>query len=406
MSDRGGATDWTEAPGVVLFASTIDGSNVFYDGIVQHLRRARWRVHVASSPGETAWRIFGDDATIHKLEMRREISPLADLRSLVGWLRLLADVRPDVLVIGTPKASLLGGLAGRLMRVKKIVYVAHGLRAETSSGLFGVLLKAMEAITLRLAHNVVAVSVSLRRAIEVAHPSMRGYIDVVGYGSINGVDKARFLPASPLARTAARAAQGVPMDCFVMGFVGRLNEDKGGRFLLDLMDRTLIRELNVHLLVIGELQDSGLKHKVDRLSSEGRLTVTGWVERPELAMAAMDILVHPTLREGLGMVLLEAQLMGIPVVTNRVTGTTDAMHDGVGGYFAATNSVDDWTRVILALAESVGVRESLGESGRAFVCARFDRKEVVVAFARYVAASPVHSHRAPPFSLRLRRRRP
>lgn len=371
---------------VVLFGCTIDMSNIFYDGVVQRLHREQWTVHTASSPGPVGERLFRDHAHIHALAMQRGISPLRDLVSLVRWVRLLAKVRPQVVVLGTPKASLLGGIAARILRVPHIVYFVLGLRAELTEGFLGRILSAAEHLTLRSAHHILAISPSLRRELGAAHPQIEGRVNVLGFGGINGVDTGRFAPPTPQRRTAERRRWNLPEGAFVAGFVGRLHPDKGGDFLLDLVHDDALSQLDIHLLVIGDIEGEALRARVDTLQSQGRLTVTGWVETPESAMAAVDIVLHPTMREGLGMVLLEAQAMQIPVVTNRVTGTVDSVQGEVGGFFAQADSIRHWADTIAALAADDGERLATGRRGREFVVTRFDRERVVTLFSDYLSS--------------------
>lgn len=369
---------------IVLLASTVDMSNIFYDGIVQQLAKRQWEVHVVSSPGSVGQQLFGQDAVVHEIKMNRGISPFHDFTSMIRWLWLLSRVRPQVLVVGTPKASLLGGLAARIMGTPRIIYVIHGLRSEKTEGLMSRVLTAFESLTLLSSHRVIAVSNSLKSAVEQVHPRFKDRIEVLGYGSMNGVQLSRFTPTTNTDRVAARKRLNLPDNTFIVGFVGRLHRDKGGDFLVRLMRHEGSRRLNLHLLVIGTLEDEALSSEVDDLVSQGRATVTGWTNHPEYALQATDILLHPTRREGLGMSLLEAQAAGIPVLTTRVTGTVDALLGGVGGQFVEIDSLTSWLEAIETLSADPALRKQMGKKGRTFVEDRYDRDEVVKRFVDFL----------------------
>lgn len=369
---------------VILLATTVDMSNIFYEGIVQFLHDEGWEVHLLSGAGRVGKELSGEGAIRHSLKMERGLSPLRDIASLIQWVRTLRKVRPDVLVMGTPKASLLGGISAKLTRVNKVIYVVHGLRAERTTGLLGKLLNTVEFVTLSTADHIIAVSSSLRDAIVHTHPKFKDRIEVLGFGSLNGVDLDRFAIPTNEQRQVAKTQLGLPESKFVVGFVGRLHRDKGGDFLVKLLQNKSFEKLGLHLLIIGDVEDESLQSEIERLGREGRLTLTGWVENPEAPLQSIDVLLHPTRREGLGMSLLEAQAMGFPVITNRVTGTTDAVEEGVGGSFAMLDSVQSWVREIEMLRKDPQLRETMGRNGRSFVADRFARTAVVKRFVSYL----------------------
>lgn len=341
-------------------------------------------MHVVSTGNKVANRLFGQHARIHNLNMNRAFSPFQDLKSILYWLRLLVKVRPQVLVVGTPKASLLGTLAAKIMRIPNTIYVIHGLRSENAQGFFGKVLMAAEEITLNLAERKIAVSDSLATAVEHAHPKFKNQIEVLGFGSLNGVDLRRFKLANKDDRMNTRNRFGIDRNTFVLGFIGRLHQDKGGYFLIKMMNHERARNLNIHLLVVGELEDEKLRVDMETLKSQGHLTITGWTDEPETALPAIDLLVHPTHREGLGMSLLESQAAGVPVLTNRVTGTIDAVKDGVGGKFAETESLSSWFSILETLISDQIQLQEMGKRGRVYVESRYDRRKVVKGFVDYI----------------------
>jgi glycosyltransferase involved in cell wall biosynthesis len=85
------------------------------------------------------------------------------------------------------------------------------------------------------------------------------------------------------------------------------------------------------------------------------------------------------------MSLLEAQAAGVPVLTNRVTGTIDAVRSGAGGFFAEMDSIRDWVEKIESFVADPEMRRQTGRRGRTFVMERFDRTNAVALFADYLA---------------------
>lgn len=135
----------------------------FLRGQLAHMVAAGWDVTLGCSPGpglDVVRQREGVDVV--EIPTPREISPLADLRSIARWVSLLRRVRPDVINMSTPKGGLIGALAARLVRVPKRVYVVRGLRFESEVGLRRRVLLLAERLTIACATDVVAVSPSVR----------------------------------------------------------------------------------------------------------------------------------------------------------------------------------------------------------------------------------------------------
>ena len=119
----------------VLYGVTADVSLVFYRGHASALKAAGLDAVFLSGAGAFR-RQFADSerVTVFEVPMRREPSIVVDFCSLVGVLRVIAQVRPVLTNFGTPKAGLLGNIAALFCRVPHRVYTLHGLRLETATG--------------------------------------------------------------------------------------------------------------------------------------------------------------------------------------------------------------------------------------------------------------------------------
>jgi glycosyltransferase involved in cell wall biosynthesis len=133
-----------------------------------------------------------------------------------------------------------------------------------------------------------------------------------------GVDFAPFRQAADLT---ARAELGLPAEAFVLGHVGRFVEQKNHMFLLEIAAEVARRLPDMHLLLLGEgpMRDSIRAH-VERLGLTDRIVFAGGdrPDVPRLMQSVMDVFVLPSLFEGLGLVLVEAQAAGLPCVISDV----------------------------------------------------------------------------------------
>lgn len=344
-----------------------------------------WDVHLATAPDPGFEQLMDlPGVTVHALPMRRDPSPAADLRSLVGWRHLIRDVRPDVVAASTPKAGLLGMLAARQQRVPVRLYHVRGLRAEGLSGILRRVSLDSERIAVHCATDVLCDSDSLlarMRQLGLLRPD-RGV--VLGKGSCCGVDTARFRPPTPSERAQARGELGVEPDDIVVGLVGRLVPDKGVEELL-----SAVRDLNgsdprVRLALVGPPEDASLDEATAAAVREGWAIAPGAVADPRPSYWAFDVFCLPSHREGFPISPLEAQACGLPVVTTTATGCRDSVVDGTTGLLVAPADVKALRRALAALAADAGARERMGRAGSEWTRSSFEQSAVRRRFIDYL----------------------
>lgn len=335
--------------GSIVFGVTIDYQLRYHDGLYQRLADAGWDVHVVAGPGPIGRALEQHPGvSAHVLEMARAPNLIADLRGIKQWVQLMKRLRPDVVVVGTPKAGLLGSLAAWLVRVPQRVYELHGLRLESATGLLRTVLKLTERISCAASTRVIAVGSSLReRAVsECLAPANK--VEVLGAGSPNGVDLARFDRArdDDDAKASLRAALGIPESSQVVTFVGRLTADKGLAVLLEAMV-ILQCERSAWLMVIGGVDDeTGLDGERRLRESLRHVALIGEVDDVAPYLAISDVFCLPSRREGLPTVVLEAFASRVPVVATQATGIIDLVSESETGRLVP---VDDAAALYLAL---------------------------------------------------------
>jgi len=344
----------------VLYGITVpESAATLLRGQLTWFREQGWDVHLATSPGSLLDVVAErEKIVVHPLPMERETSPLRDLVALVRWIVLLVRLRPDVLNVGTPKAGLLGTIAGWLTRVPRRVYVMRGLRLEETSGLQRRILWLAERLTILLATDVVCVSHSLRDEARALGLLPRNHAVVIGHGSSNGVnpDRWRFDDADPVA---TRAGWGVRPDELVVGFVGRIAFAKGVQDLLGALGE--LDGLPVRGLLVGPVEDEALRSAIAALGDRV-VSRDGWTSDLDHVYAAIDVLCLPTRKEGFPNVVLEAALAEVPAITTTATGSRDSVVPGVTGWLVEPGDVGQLADAIRTCAED---REGVRAAGRA-----------------------------------------
>lgn len=322
---------------VLVHVTTVPQTLHFLRGQIGYMKSRGLRVIAVSSPGPVLDEVGRSEGIqVYPLEMPRRITPLGDLVALFRLVRLFRTLRPSIVHGHTPKGGLLGMLAARLAGVPGRVYTMHGLPLETAAGFKRTLLRWTERLSCSMANRVTAVSESLRTRAASLGICRSEDLVVLAAGTVNGVDGERRFSPDRISRyetALARRALAVPSELRVLGFVGRVVRDKGVEDLLEAWKDLREEFRDLHLVVVGpeEPQDPLSPEARERLRTDPRIRMTGYVESMPAAYSMMDVVALPTYREGFPQVPLEAAAMERPVVATTVTGCVDAIVDGETG---------------------------------------------------------------------------
>jgi glycosyltransferase involved in cell wall biosynthesis len=165
-------------------------------------------------------------------------------------------------------------------------------------------------------------------------------------------------------------------------FVGRLNAQKGIADLIEAMART---HSDVGLDVIGEGPDgAALDARARELGVASRVTWHGALPQPAVVSyyQRARAVVMPGVDEGLGLVAVEAQLCGAPVVAYAAGGTLDTVTDGTTGVLVPPRNVDALAAAIDRLMAGPDVAARMGQRGREHMLERFSPEIVASRYAR------------------------
>ena len=360
---------------LIVFAVTVPGTMSFLSRQIQYLIDSGFEVVVICSPGwhnETA-------AQYYPLKMEREISLVKDILSLIRLTKLLMSLKPDIVNAGTPKASLLLGIAAFLTRVPVRVYMCHGLRLETAKGWKRKILLMTERITAVCATRVCCVSHSVKdRLLELGLVGP-AKLDIIGFGGVNGIDVKKFNPKKNMEdREVLLQKHSIPRNALVIGFVGRLTKDKGIPEAIVAFHELKQSLDNIFLVLVGTFEEGDplSNHTLELIHNDPQVILAGVITNVSRYYHIFDLLWLPSHREGMPTVLLEAASSGLPVVACQSTGCIDAVEDGKTGYLVPvgdSKSLAACTKILL-LEKSLAIM--MGQEARKRIEQRFNQRTV------------------------------
>lgn len=339
----------------------VGGAEDLVAAIVQGLDPQRFAVSVATlgAPGPVGQelRARGYEVVSLGLDIKR-----ASAFRIVGEVRrrLKAD-RPDILHTHLYHPNLFGRLGALGLDLPGVVAAVHNsyTRVKFHRRLWNFLLA-------RAADRVLVGSAQVWQDVRRYDGVPASRLVLMPYG----IPLAELNPR--LGRQEARERLGLSARDLVIGAVGRLEEQKGHQYLLAALPELQPRIPDLAVLIVGEgREEEKLQRQVQELKLADTVRFLGTRrDLPEI-FRALDIFVHPSLWEGLPLALLKAMGAGLPVVATRVSGSQEAIEDGVNGCLVAPGDPEALARAIIELHQRPELRPRLGEAARRTVAAHY-----------------------------------
>lgn len=310
-------------------------------------------------------------------EMGRSINPFSDLVAFWKLYRLIKQGRYHIVHTHSSKAGVLGRWAAYLAGTPLIVHTLHSLVFhDYQPWLINRAWWLAKKVCAPITDYFISVSqIIVEKAIAAGIAPPEKFRTIY-----SGMELDWFLNFKADAQ-AIRREFGIPPDAPVVGKVARLFPLKGHDQLMDAAPAIVARCPNVRFFLIGD--GVLLEHLQQRARSLGILenfVFAGLIEReriPEM-IAAMDVLVHTSLREGLARVLPQALAMGKPCVSFDIDGAPEVVISDKTGYLVQPNDSAGLANALARLLADPSLRQRMGEAGRRQVDPAF-RAETMVA---------------------------
>jgi len=287
---------------------------------------------------------------------------------------LLKRVRPDAVISHNTKSSPLPLWGAWLAGVRVRVYFNHGVPYEGYRGALRWLLRMLERLNCGLATDVVTVSVNMRALLQDVVPTVEPM--VIQSGSASGIDLKLF-SAHGFNSQDWRSTLGLTDTDFVVVYVGRPERRKGFDVAVRLWADHL-QEPRFKLILCGPEQEDVLRY-LSNLPSN--MLCLGFVNNMPEILKSADVLILPSLHEGLSYACMEAQASGAVVVGNNINGISCLIDDGVSGFLVQGNLPDKYVEIIRALEANRSTHAKVREHARISVT-RFSRQLFLPAYLK------------------------
>ncbi len=307
--------------------------------------------------------------------IRREIRPVQDARALTALLRLFSRSSYTIVHTHTSKPGILGRFAARRSGVPAIIHTPHLFPFHEESGrLATAAYVRCERLAARWCDRIVAVS--------DFHRDWALRLGIGGPGQVisipNGVPVERTIPT--YSREQVRLALGIE-DGFMILTSGRLAPQKGVEYLVRAASRVRDAIPGARVVVAG---DGPLGGRLSRLSKElgveDTMLFLGFRDDIAELLSACDLVVLPSLWEGLSISLLEAMAASKPIVTTALGSNREVTSEGRAAWLVPPKDVEALASAIVALASAPEERAELGRRAQAVQRERYTIGPMVDAY--------------------------
>ena len=307
--------------------------------------------------------------------IRREIRPLWDSRGLVRLTRFLARSPYTIVHTHTTKPGIVGTLAARRAGIPAVMHTVHLFPFHEETGrLVTAAYVATERLAARWCDRIVTVSEFQRDwALRVGVGTPEQIVSIP-----NGVPIDRAKPRRSRADVRAELGLG---DAFMILSTGRLAEQKGYDYLIRAA--ALVREdlPGARIVLAGDGPLRGRLGKlVSKLGLEDIVALVGHRSDVGDLLAASDLVVLPSLWEGLSISLLEAMAAGKPVVTTSIGSNREVTNDGEAAVLVPPKDAASLAAAISSLAAAGSRLQELGRKGQQVQRERYSLQRMLDAY--------------------------
>jgi glycosyltransferase involved in cell wall biosynthesis len=370
----------TKASSILIIASIADSLINFRGPLITALQAKGFDVHVAApdlpalSPVRLQLQTMG--MKVHQVPMLRTgTNPLADLHSVWALWRLMRQIAPKMVLGYTIKPVIYGTLAAWLAGVPQrftlITGLGYAFMDDGNRSSLQALVERLYALALARAQRVF-----FQNPDDLALFQERGILQphtpiCVVNGS--GVDLARFdvrpLPTVDLSRAVR----------FL--FIGRLLGDKGVREYVQAARMLKHSHPQAHCVLVGWIDSNPnaiTQAELDSWVDEGSIEFLGQLADVRQAIAACNVYVLPSYREGTPRTVLEAMAMGRAIVTTDAPGCRQAVVDGDNGFLVPIKDAEALAQAMRRFIDQPSLQSSMGKRSRQMAEDKYDVHKVNV----------------------------
>lgn len=325
----------------------------FMKGQPQRIRNLGWEPVIISSPSKALdQQLKAEGLKRITVPICRPISLWQDAKTFYQLCQIFRNDAPQFVLLSGPKAIFLGSMAAWISAVPRRIIIYHGMRQENMKGVMRYILDFCDKVSFACATNILTVSPSLHSLIVERNLTNNNNIQAIEPGSPNGIDVRFFSRTAEveLESKIVRHKLGISDDALIVGFVGRITEDKGIEDLYNAFILLQKKFPTLCLVCVGPVEMlTPHGHRLLALMKENKsIYLTGYVSNILPYLCLLKVHIFPSYREGFGLSVIEAGALGVPSVGYDITGVRDAISNNYTGKLVKKGNVFELVEAVSA----------------------------------------------------------
>ncbi|MBR5550526.1 MAG: glycosyltransferase family 4 protein [Muribaculaceae bacterium] len=305
------------------------------------------------------------------VKMERHISPWNDLKSLIKMIYVFAKERPWMVHSMTPKAGLVCMMAAWITRVPKRVHTFTGLLWPTATGIKRKILMTTDRILCACATHIIPEGNGVKRDL-IEGGITRKPMRVLANGNVRGIDLVHY-NRTPQVMEEAEKIRKEGVTTFI--FIGRVVRDKGMHELVDAFVRLHKLHSNTRLILVGRVEPELDPLNIETqqvIDAHDAIEAVGNQKDVRPWLAASDVLVFPSYREGFPNVVIEAGALELPSIVSDINGCNEIIIPDENGVIIPSKDADALYEAMLEMHINEADRTRMASNARKSMVTRFD----------------------------------
>jgi len=303
---------------------------------------------------------------------RRGTNPFSDLKLMYNYIKIINDIKPDIILTYTIKPNIYGGIASKFSR-SKIIHTVTGLGSVYIQDIW---LKNLIALLNKFAFA------KAEKIFFLNKENMNFYNEM---GIIKSDIDTKIVPGSGVNLKKFKYSKPENNNEIVFTFIGRILKDKGIEEFLEAAKNTSEIYDNVKFKVVGFVEEQKYINLLHEYQEKGIIEYLGQRDDIPKIMSESSSIVLPSYGEGRGTVLQEGAAAGRPLITCDTYGCRENVEEGYNGFLCEVRDVKSLQKAFEKIIDlSYEKRVLMGERSRKKAEKEFDREIVINSYIREI----------------------
>lgn len=310
---------------------------------------------------------------IYSINIKRNIAPLNDLKSLIKICRIIKKEGFDVVHTLTPKAGLIGITASYMMNVPNRFHTFTGQVWISRKGVLRYLLISLDRLVIKLSSQIIVDGNSQKEFLIEKNLLEEQNATVFNNVSTCGINLNKF-KSDPKIRKQQRTNYKIPDSSTVFLYLGRLNFDKGIKELIE--SYLLLNRKDSFLFLVGPIE-MDITESMIKKHNLSNIIYVPYTNKPQDILQLCDVFCFPSHREGFGYSIIEASALEKPVICSNIYGLKYTCIDNKTGLKHKVKSVKSLLRKMKFAINEPEIMKQMGKKGRVYVNKKFPERKVL-----------------------------